>query len=485
MDLPFDISSLTKGLLGKDNNAEPELPQTNLSLLFTLTAIVISTKIILPPLLKLTGLPPLVFLQRQIRPYLHYALYVGLAFYRIISLFKNDLVSTNEDVMPSTRIPLSFDLSYYGLLDGLIELLHIIRGNLSAELSSILSASPTASNRVFIPLVQLCGLITNDILGIIFLRSTLAALYSFQHTSFSDLKSSFIQSAYEFAAENVPAVKKELAKEEVKTMESIESSLKDPNRTITAILPAKKSDHLIADLQKRAKVENEKWQQGKVSGTVYSGEQKHTELLNKVYAMYAWANPLHTDIWPSVSQCEAEVISMTANLLNGGDSNVVGATSSGGTESLVLAMRSAKEYFGRRRGIDRPEIIACSTAHAGLDKACDMFGIKLVQLAADPITFQVWAADVEKAMTRNTILIYSSAPSFPQGVIDPIAELSTLAVRYDVGLHVDTVLTDLESKRVPTLARLTVLPRVASSSIPALVEVESTIPSFGTATWQC
>lgn len=224
-------------------------------------------------------------------------------------------------------------------------------------------------------------------------------------------------------------------------LKSVESSLKDPNRTITKVLPDKgcNAKQLISDLQKRAQSENSKWQSGMVSGTVYSGEADHTELLNAVYAAYSLSNPLHTDIWPSVSQMEAEVVSMTASLLNGVD-EVVGATSSGGTESIVLAIRSAKEFYGRRRGITRPEIIACSTAHAGLDKACDMFGIRIIKLEADPETCELRPTDVERAMTRNTTLIYASAPSFPQGVIDPIAKLSELAIKYDIGLHVDACL---------------------------------------------
>ena len=428
MDLPFDISGFSKGLIGVG------------SVLPTFVAIVVSTRVVLPVLFKVIGLPPLVVLQRRVRPYLHYALYIGLAIYRIIIVIRSASDNGQEGrIMPSAKIPLSIDMTQHGLLDALIQLLHNIRGNMSAELSHMPDSSPSLA-RVLNILLRFCGIIINDILGIIFLRSTLCALYTIRHASLSELKSSFIQSAYEFAADNIPAVKKELAKEEIKMMKSIEAELKDPKRIITSSLPTEKSEHLITNLEKRAKVENEKWQQGKVSGTVYSGEQEHTELLNKVYAFYAWANPLHADIWPSVSQCEAEVISMTANLVNGGDSSVVGLTSSGGTESIVLAMRSAKEAFGRKRGIDRPEIIASSTAHAGLDKACDMFGIRLVQLEADPVTFQLRPKDVVRAMTKNTILIYSSAPNFPQGVIDPIEKLSELAVRYDIGLHVDACL---------------------------------------------
>jgi sphinganine-1-phosphate aldolase len=116
---------------------------------------------------------------------------------------------------------------------------------------------------------------------------------------------------------------------------------------------------------------------------------------------------------------EAEVISMTATLLNG-DHNVVGASTSGGTESIILAVRAHLHEYGWKRGIEFPEIICSTTAHAALEKACDMFQIRLVKIPCDSISFQLLPKMVEKYVSSNTILIYASAPCYPQGVIDPI-----------------------------------------------------------------
>lgn len=188
----------------------------------------------------------------------------------------------------------------------------------------------------------------------------------------------------------------------------------------------------------KAALENTKWQKGKVSGTVYPNDEGHTSLMNEVYAAYCWSNPLHINVWPSVNQYEAEIISMTANMLHG--QKAVGATTSGGTESVILAIRSHVIYYGKSRGIERPEVICGSTAHASADKACDMFNLRQVFVKSDPVTFTLDPREVEKRITPNTIMIYASAPSFPQGVIDPIEELSDLALRYDIGLHVDACL---------------------------------------------
>lgn len=131
---------------------------------------------------------------------------------------------------------------------------------------------------------------------------------------------------------------------------------------------------------------------------------------------------------------------MTAALVNGGNDSVVGCMTSGGTESIILAVKAHRHYFGNRRGVNHPEIISCETAHAAIDKACEILSIKHIKIPCDPLSFQVRSKDVEAQITSNTIMIYSSAPNYPQGVIDPIEQLSELAVKYGTGLHVDSCL---------------------------------------------
>ena len=195
------------------------------------------------------------------------------------------------------------------------------------------------------------------------------------------------------------------------------------------------------NLKSVAEGENKKWEEGLVSGAVYGGEKDHTELLNQVYGMYSLSNPLHPDLSSKVNQCEAEVISMTAGLLNGGDEDVVGAMTSGGTESIIMAVRAHLKLYGENRGIKFPAIISGDTAHARLNKACEMFGIRLLQVpCGESNGYQLDPKQVERFMNSNVIMIYASAPSYPQGVIDPIEELSTVAKKFDVGLHVDAYL---------------------------------------------
>lgn len=198
-------------------------------------------------------------------------------------------------------------------------------------------------------------------------------------------------------------------------------------------------DDIIRDLTESANREDEKWRDGKASGIVYNDDKQHSELMHAVYAAYSSGNPLHPGFWPKLNQCEAEVIAMTASLMHAPEP--IGAMTSGGTESIILAIRAHLIYYGRRRGIKYPEIICSSFAHAAVNKACEMFGIRQVVIDCnDGMAYQLRASQVRRRITSNTIMIYASAPSYPQGVIDPISGLSDLAVEFDLGLHVDACL---------------------------------------------
>lgn len=74
---------------------------------------------------------------------------------------------------------------------------------------------------------------------------------------------------------------------------------------------------------------------------------------------------------------------MTLDLFHG-DDEACGLTTSGGTESILLAMLAYRQW-GREKGITEPNVVASITAHAAFDKACFYFGIELrkVQLTKD------------------------------------------------------------------------------------------------------
>ena len=185
-----------------------------------------------------------------------------------------------------------------------------------------------------------------------------------------------------------------------------------------------------------------KWQDGKVSGTVYHGGSDLSQLIVKAIEIYILSNPLHVDVFPSVRKMEAEVVSMTANLFRGSSDHPlpVGTMTSGGTESIFLAMKSYRERGRVLRGITRPNMVVPVTAHAAFDKAAGLLGIELRHFAVDPITFRALPTAARACIDSNTVVVIGSAPSFAQGVIDPIQELAAAAKAVGAGCHVDCCL---------------------------------------------
>ncbi|HMS61258.1 MAG TPA: aminotransferase class V-fold PLP-dependent enzyme [Solirubrobacteraceae bacterium] len=196
-------------------------------------------------------------------------------------------------------------------------------------------------------------------------------------------------------------------------------------------------EQVLADLELMADAERARWESGQVSGAVYEGEPDHVAFLNQAYALHSQSNPLHLDVWPSAAKLEAEIVSMTAGMLGAdaaGD-EISGTVTSGGTESIMLAMRAYRER-GRAAGIDRPVMVLPETAHAAFDKAADAFGIEQRKV---PVT-EGFVADVEAmaaAIDERTVVVVGSAPAFPHGLVDPIERLSEIARERGVGFHTD------------------------------------------------
>ena len=196
-------------------------------------------------------------------------------------------------------------------------------------------------------------------------------------------------------------------------------------------------------VEQLAAVEERTWRQGYASGAVYHGDPEHVAFLNGVYAAESQSNPLHPDLWPSATKFEAEIVAMTASMLGARHAApelpVVGTVSSGGTESILLAMKAYRDFARERRGIATPEIVAPVTAHAAFDKAARFFGMPLVRVPVDD-GFRANLSALADAITERTAVVVGSAPSFPHGVIDPIPQIAELAAERRVACHVDACL---------------------------------------------
>lgn len=240
-----------------------------------------------------------------------------------------------------------------------------------------------------------------------------------------------------------PGINQKIENEYDQMLVGLESSLKPYRAEFASFtsIPAsgRRRDDILHEMESLYAQEQEAWKDGFVSGAVYHGDEEHILFLNKIYAINSQSNPLHADVWPSTTKFEAEIVAMTADMLGGAGHEVCGTVSSGGTESIMLAMKTYRDRARQEKGIHRPEMVVPVTAHAAFDKASQYFNIKMVQVPVDE-NFLADLNAARKAITRNTIVLVGSAPAFPHGTIDPIEVLSELARERGIGFHTDACL---------------------------------------------
>jgi glutamate/tyrosine decarboxylase-like PLP-dependent enzyme len=193
------------------------------------------------------------------------------------------------------------------------------------------------------------------------------------------------------------------------------------------------SEILAALAAKRAR--DARWREGRTFGMVYDGGPELHEIAEAVAREFLHENALNTRAFPSLGEIQSEVCGWTASLLHG-DERVAGFLTSGGTESILCAVKAARERARVERGVTAPELIVANSAHAAFHKAAHYFGLRVHSVPVG----EDFRADVAAMAARagaNTALIVGSAPQYPQGVVDPIPRLAELAKQVGCSLHVD------------------------------------------------
>ena len=197
------------------------------------------------------------------------------------------------------------------------------------------------------------------------------------------------------------------------------------------------SKEQVLDTLQAFKSRDMDWKAGKVWCYVYNPGDDPAELVKEAYLSFLTENGLDPTVFPSMLKLETDVVRMLATLLRG-DEYVVGHLTTGGTESIMLAVKTARD---RARvlhpEITRPEMVLPKTAHASFHKAAHYLGVTPVVVDINPGTFKVEANTMQAAITDNTILLVASSPSYSQGVIDPIEEIGALALEKSLLFHVD------------------------------------------------
>ncbi len=199
---------------------------------------------------------------------------------------------------------------------------------------------------------------------------------------------------------------------------------------------------VVRELEQIARAEDSVWADGRCSGTIYCGDREIYDLIAEAYGHFSYVNVLQRDMCPSQTRFESEIIAMTLGMLHGEAARdrglePCGVIGSGGSESIISAIYTHREWGRAEKGITAPEMILPETAHVAFDKGAHYFGVKVIAAPVDPKSTLVDVDFVRRHINRNTVLLVGSAGNYPYGTIDPIGALSDLAIEHGVGLHVD------------------------------------------------
>jgi sphinganine-1-phosphate aldolase len=231
----------------------------------------------------------------------------------------------------------------------------------------------------------------------------------------------------------------------------------------------------ILEAMQAARAHDVKWHDGKVFSLVFHAGDEIGDLLKEAYTMFFSENGLNPTAFPSLRQFETQVVAMVASLL-GSDGSVVGNMTTGGTESLLMAVKTARDYARLTRPhIREPEIIIPASAHPALDKAGEYFDVRVIRT---PIASNLQAdvAVMRAAISPNTILLVGSAPSYPHGIVDPIPEIAELAREHNLLCHVDACVGGM---MLPFVRRLGYPVTDFDFSVPGVTSLSVDLHKYG------
>jgi len=220
------------------------------------------------------------------------------------------------------------------------------------------------------------------------------------------------------------------------------------------------------------------WRGGRVFSLVYSAGDDVHELLSDAQSLFSAENGLNLLAFPSIGVMQHDIVCNTATLLGGDDpaagGEVEGYLTSGGTESLLQAVKTARDV-GRARGVARPGVVAAESAHAAFTKAADYFDVDLVRVPVGT-DFRVTAGALADACSDRTIMVVGSAPTYPQGVIDPIGDIAALALDRGILCHVDACMGGF---LLPFLRELGRVDEPFDFTVPGVTSMSADVHKYG------
>ena len=234
-------------------------------------------------------------------------------------------------------------------------------------------------------------------------------------------------------------------------------------------------ERVLAELGQLAK-EDVDWRSGRILTGLYDPGGPAYALTAEAYSRFLTQNALYINMYPSAGRMEQEVVRSLARLLRG-DDQVVGNMTSGGTESIMLAVKTARDHarVHRPRAVD-PEIVLPITAHPAFHKAAQYLGLRVV---VTPVETEGFRADVDAfraALGPNSVLGVGSAPNFSHGTIDPIDEMAAAASERGILFHVDACVGGIY---LPFLRRLGQVSRAFDFTVEGVTSISADMHKYG------
>jgi sphinganine-1-phosphate aldolase len=241
--------------------------------------------------------------------------------------------------------------------------------------------------------------------------------------------------------------------------------------------PTKRIPHeeIISTMQSM-KTGDSDWKHGRMFSLIFNAGEDVARVAEEAYAAFMVENGLSPFAFPSLLKMETEVASMMANLL-GGDENTVGNMTSGGSESIMVAVKAARDYArAKTPHITQPELLMPLSAHPAFNKAAHYLGLKTVIVPTDKKTLMANVEAMRNAVTQNTVMLVGSAPSYPHGIIDPIADLAEIALQKGIWMHVDACVGGLD---LPFIEKLGYSVPNFDFRVPGVYSMSADIHKYG------
>ena len=236
------------------------------------------------------------------------------------------------------------------------------------------------------------------------------------------------------------------------------------------------TDHTLNQLE-ALRTNDVRWKEGRAFSLAYLASPEAHDLATEAYRRFSGENALNVEAFPSLRTMQNDVLAIVARWLSAPPS-ARGFFTSGGTESILMTMKAARDQFrhDKIRPIHRPNVVLPTSAHAAFHKAAAYFDIELRLV---PVCNTTWRADPEamaEAADANTIMFVASAPQYPQGVVDHVSEIASIALERGANCHVDACMGGVT---LPYLKRLGVTLPEWNFSVDGVTSMSVDLHKFG------